>query len=128
MNEFTNYQSTFTWVNESREVDGMGTTVVYKGQHDCGAPMKAILRYYNDTSTKNTDVLCSIFVAADKNAISDTDWKLICHDMGYIVSQNYLTEFSSKKQYPPEIHTVIHFVDKIPDIDTWFTIYCTDSE
>ena len=131
MEEFENYQSYFEWKFEDSKIDAMGKTEIYTSTYDIDKqpqfPMKALIRYFNDTSTINSDAMISVFLKCDENDITDTMSKIVLHDLASIIYKNKGVEYTHKNgAFPPEIHCVIHYVDQMPEkIDTWFTIYCS---
>ena len=64
MEEFENYQSYFEWKFEDSKIDAMGKTEIYTSTYDIDKqpqfPMKALIRYFNDTSTINSDAMREI--------------------------------------------------------------------
>lgn len=129
MNDFEAYKSYFSWFLESSNTDAMGKTEIYNTSYNNKGkkiPIKAFIRYYNDTSTNNSDASFSAFLECCENDITDTMQKTIAHDLVFIIYQNRAIEFIHKNgQIPPEVHFILHFVDKIPKFNgTWCSIYC----
>ena len=131
MDDLKDYECYFDWKLEDSKIDAMGKTEVYTSVYDIenqpNFPMKALIRYYNDTSTMHSDAMLSVFLKCNEKGITDTMSKIIVHDLASIIYKNKDAEYTHKNgEFPPEIHSVLHYVEQIPEtIGTWFTIYCS---